>query len=597
MATGVPVRSTRRTISRQRCLNSVTEMSISASLHGHFAACILALALGVFAAASNAAERVVGFHSDIRIAPDASLTVTETIEVQAEGKEIRRGILRDFPTEYRDRLGNRVSVPLDVLKVTRNGQPEPFALERLSNGTRIRIGEANRMLGRGKHVYAITYRTARQIGFFDRHDELYWNVNGSGWSFAFDRLTAEVTLPQKVPAGELKVEAYTGPQGARGRDYNAFVRHGSAAFRATRELEPGEGLTIVVAFPKGVVAQPSSAVRATWFLKENLGIAAGIAGVVALLAFLAWRWWLVGRDPRAGPRFPRYEAPPGIGPAGARYIDRMAFDERCFAAALLGLGSRGFLRIRQFGERYRVERTGSAVEWLPGEQELARRLLPDEDARVDIEKQHNPKIEEARAKFAAALEHHFGKKLFSKSRGSLYGGIALAIITSLLIAGLETPPSLVGGLVMFMLLILFASSFWLPAYSVQGRRLQDAIEGLRQYLGVAEADDLARMKAPPQTKEEFAKFLPYAVALGVERTWADRFAATLGAAAVAAAVADYYSNSSSDGGSGDGLVDSLSDLGGTIASAATPPGSDSGSSDSGGGSSGGGGGGGGGSGW
>ena len=33
---------------------------------------------------------------------DASLTVRETITVQAEGTEIRRGILRDFPTSYTD---------------------------------------------------------------------------------------------------------------------------------------------------------------------------------------------------------------------------------------------------------------------------------------------------------------------------------------------------------------------------------------------------------------------------------------------------------------------------------------------------------------
>lgn len=123
---------------------------------------------------------------------------------------------------------------------------------------------------------------------------------------------------------------------------------------------------------------------------------------------------------------------------------------------------------------------------------------------------------------------------------------------------------------------------------------------MRQYLSVAEAEDLKRMKAPPQTPQEFARHLPYAVALGVEAAWAQRFATLLGASAIAAAVTDYYS---SDRG-----ADGVRDLGGTsdslgsaISSAATPPGSSSGFSDSGGssdsGSSGGGGGGGGGSGW
>jgi uncharacterized membrane protein len=123
--------------------------------------------------------------------------------------------------------------------------------------------------------------------------------------------------------------------------------------------------------------------------------------------------------------------------------------------------------------------------------------------------------------------------------------------------------------------------------------MQDHIDGLRQYLSVAERDDLARMKAPEQTPAEFARTLPYAHALDVEKTWGDRFAAVLGAAAVAAALSHYYQSSPNDGDSsassvGD-LADSLDALGGTVAAAASPPGSSSGSSDGGGGGGGGGG--------
>jgi uncharacterized membrane protein len=165
---------------------------------------------------------------------------------------------------------------------------------------------------------------------------------------------------------------------------------------------------------------------------------------------------------------------------------------------------------------------------------------------------------------------------------------------------LEAPPPATAAAVAAMLLMLFLFKRWLPAYSVTGRKLQDHIEGLRQYLSVAEAEDLARLKAPPQTAQEFAKFLPYAVALDVEKTWADRFAATLGAAAVTAAVADWYwSDSGHDGGFGSGIGSLSSGLADTVSAASTAPGSSSGSSSGGGGggSSGGGGGGGGGSGW
>jgi len=155
----------------------------------------------------KAAERVLDFHSDIRIATDGTLTVTEMIAVQVEGREIRRGILRDFPTDYRDARGARVTVPFEVQRVQRDGVLETYRLERMSNGVRVRIGDPDVLLAAGRHTYEIRYRTARQIGFFRDADELYWNVNGNGWTFAFDRISAEViqsvrafSVPPRPPA-------------------------------------------------------------------------------------------------------------------------------------------------------------------------------------------------------------------------------------------------------------------------------------------------------------------------------------------------------------------------------------------------------------
>ena len=69
---------------------------------------------------------------------NGDLTVTETIRVQAEGREIRRGILRDFPTSYSLPDGSRVEVGFEVQSVTRNGGPEDFTTERMGNGVRVR---------------------------------------------------------------------------------------------------------------------------------------------------------------------------------------------------------------------------------------------------------------------------------------------------------------------------------------------------------------------------------------------------------------------------------------------------------------------------
>jgi uncharacterized membrane protein YgcG len=548
----------------------------------------------------KAAERVLDFHSDIRIAADGALTVTEVVAVQAEGRDIRRGILRDFPTDYRDARGARVIVPFEVLRVTRDDAPEPYRLERLSNGVRVRIGNPDVLLPYGRHTYEIRYRTARQIGYFGDHDELYWNVNGNGWTFAFDSISAEVRLPSSVPAASLQAEAYTGPVGARGRSYEAFVQDGAAAWRSTRGFAPHEGMTIVLSFPKGIVARPTPMRRLSWFFAANKGVLAGLGGACLLFAFLYWRWSAVGRDPQAGPRFPRYDPPPGLGPAAVRFVSKMGCDDRCFAAGLLGLGQRGFLKIRQEGRSFSVERTGQQVDFLPGDAALADMLRAPGHPLL-LSRAHDLGVEQARKSFALLLENKYGGGgLFSKNSGSMVLGVVIAAATLGAMHLLDAPALFLFALGGAMALLLLFFGRIMPAYSALGRKLEDHIDGLKLYLSVAEADELRRMKAPPQTAEEFARLLPYAVALEVEKTWADRFTRLLGLAAVAAAAGSYYTSDSGFASLGShGVAESLSGFGETVSAASTPPGSSSGGSDGGGGggSSGGGGGGGGGSGW
>ncbi len=169
----------------------------------------------------KAEEKVNSFHSAIEISADGTLTVVETIDLNVEGREIKRGILRDFPTDYRDRLGRSVTVPFEPVSVKRDGASEPYSTSRQANGVSLRIGNPSVMLPLGRHVYEITYRTRWQLGFFDQHDELYWNVNGNGWTFPMDQVSADVFLPKPTVASELRAEAYTGRFGERGRDYAA----------------------------------------------------------------------------------------------------------------------------------------------------------------------------------------------------------------------------------------------------------------------------------------------------------------------------------------------------------------------------------------
>jgi hypothetical protein len=279
-----------------------------------------------------------------------------------------------------------------------------------------------------------------------------------------------------------------------------------------------------------------------------------------------------------------------------RFVDRMTADSRCFAAALLGLGARGYLKIDQNDDGFTLTRTGRKVTFGAGELLMTDKLFGGRSV-VTIGKKYDPSVAAAQRALHDALEREYVGPLFKRNYAPL--GLAflagVGVIVAAVLLDAEAPVSI--GAAVLLAIAIVVGGHLLPAYSVQGRRLKDEIDGLRLYLGVAEGDNLARMQAPRLTPEEFAKQLPYALALGVEKTWADRFAALLGAAAVAQAMSSYYHGADFDSGSfsvGD-FSSGLDAMGSTVTAASTAPGSSSGSG--GGGSSGGGGGGGGGSGW
>ncbi len=105
----------------------------------------------------NADERILAYHSDILVKQDGWLEVTETIRVRAEGQQIRRGIYRDFRTDYKDVGGNDYHVRFTPLAVLRNDRIESFNSQKINDGVRTYFGSADRLISRGEHTYTFRY--------------------------------------------------------------------------------------------------------------------------------------------------------------------------------------------------------------------------------------------------------------------------------------------------------------------------------------------------------------------------------------------------------------------------------------------------------
>jgi hypothetical protein len=162
------------------------------------------------------------------------------------------------------------------------------------------------------------------LGFFEEHDELYWNVTGFDWAFPIDRGSATVRFDFDMPAGSITTEGYTGPYGSNRQDFTSHVdADGVAHFEANDPLGPLNGLTIVVMWPKGLVTAPTALDRATWILKDNAGLVILLVGFVGVLAYAIPVWSRYGKDPEEGVLVTRYEPPRAFSPASLRYIRQM----------------------------------------------------------------------------------------------------------------------------------------------------------------------------------------------------------------------------------------------------------------------------------
>jgi uncharacterized protein (TIGR04222 family) len=559
-------------------------------------ACVVLL----FAGTAAADERILAYHSDILVNVDGSLVVTETLRVRSEGREIRRGIFRDFPTSYKDRFNNRYRVGLDIEGIQRNGQPEPYHTEKRANGIRIYIGSSNRMLDNGIHEYHLRFRTTRQLGFFEDYDELYWNVTGNDWAFPIDHASARITLPSPVHTDDLRRAVYTGRQGASGQQAKSYIAGSQTVmFETTGALQAREGFTVALGWPKGIVNQPSTLERISYFLQDNASALVLLIGLLAPLLWYLWAWNRYGRDPQKGVIIPRFQPPGGLTPAACSYIRKMSFNKEAFSAAIVSLGVKGYLEINEDDESFTLSQKREPKPSLAskGERAVLKELFK-EGMQVELDQENYRVFMAARSGLKKALKSEHLGRVFNLNARFALPAVIMTIVAAIVASQLQGGPLVWITFAVLSVAMHLTFLFLLRAPTPAGRQIMDEIEGFRMYLDTAEQDRLEHMRSPQLSPEVFETFLPFAFALGVENSWCERFAREFpedlakNGGYHPAWYTGRHSGLNTLGHLGNEFNSSFSSA---IASSSSPPGSSSGSG--GGGSSGGGGGGGGGGGW
>lgn len=456
----------------------------------------------------------------IDLAQDQTATITEHIEYHFPQNQNKHGIYRDIPEEYH-RNGNNYSLRYRVTRVTRNGLPEPYQVLNMGDKLRIKIGRGD-VFVTDTHTYEITYQTQRALNTFADHRELYWNVTGNEWTVPI--LNAQATV--RGPTAVKDSRCYTGVYGSSEENCTKNTQENGIAVSADDPLEAREGLTIVVAYPRQAFSRPPLFLSARWFIQDNPIVLLPLATLLVMITL----WRLLGRDPKGrGTLIPHYEEPRGLSAGLLSALYHQAFGWSSVTATILDLARRGYLRIVwQGNSQYYFLRLKAADRGLHDYEEIILRGLfprPQEDSTTPKSLQSTFPAVIKRAASAAFRE--------LKTYGFMHGNPESVRARWLKFVAIFSTIAILGGGFIFGLLGFiagFTSSFitlifawYMPKTTKEGAIAAEEVRGLQWYMKVSEKERLKFHDAPQKKPDDFSRFLPAAVALGVAHEWANQF--------------------------------------------------------------------------
>jgi hypothetical protein len=514
--------------------------------------------------AAQAGERIIAYNVEIRIEAGGSIRIVEDIAYDFGSNE-RRGIFREIRTrlEYNE-TQDRIYRLQDVDVSASEGTPDDVEIEDESNGvTRIRIGDPDRTIS-GEHRYRLDYRIEGAFNAFEGHDELFWNAIGADWSVPIEQATVTVRIePRLTDEAAVRIACYAGRTGSSLACDSAQMQETAVAAFSHAQLEPFEGLSVVIGLPKGTVPERLPILEERWSLQRAFSRGAPQI-VLALLAVGGVVWGLVryvwpqGRDIRwrgspvnvvfggreGEQRVPLFEGgayaieytpPEGLRPGQVGTLLDEVAHPLDVTATIIDLAARGHLRIEEipkegwFGKPdWRLTRLAAPDDKVPV-LEYERLLLDglfedgDEVTLSSLKQKFATRLGKVQdALYADAV----GRAWFTSSPqqtrqrwlwialGALAASGALVFIAARWTTLGIVPLPLVAGA-----LALLGMHSRMPSRTAEGTAAYRRTLGFRQFIETAET----RRSEFAEQAGLFYEYLPFAIVFGAVDKWAEAF--------------------------------------------------------------------------
>ena len=495
---------------------------------------LFTISLLCVAPTAQAAEKIDNFSSLLEVESSGVVQVTETIQYDF-GAESKHGIFRILETGhpqpattwYKERY-----IAIEIESVEQDGNEATYEVTELGKRLEVKIGDADETLV-GTHTYTIVYKMHGALSYGPDGTELYYDVTGNEWEVPIIAAQAVVQVPNEAMLAK-RSACYQGVIDSIQSCARITSATTSTTFLAATLL-PFEGIT---------VAQELNAQAVQTLIVERTMPWLLFALLFTVYAVIAGRYVYRFRSAYNPDDaiIAEYEPYPDALPMYTGLLMDGRLDPKDITAGLLYLAQQGFIKIKKTEKKvmfffevddYELTLLRPATSAPAGFLTTILMLLFTagtegetialSDIKKNQSKQRSNQVQlmELRKALAADL----------KERG-FYEGLPKSGYLKLILGAVAV---IVIGLVSFqnelVWIFVVAISTLLVVLLVLGYRRRTSkgfaalnhLKGFKDFLSVTDAERFKFHNAPSKSPEQFLAFLPYAIALGVEKEWSEVF--------------------------------------------------------------------------
>ena len=416
-----------------------------------------------------------------------------------------------------------------------DGEDTPFTENESSGELTIKIGDPDRTIS-GVHTYKIEYLVGGALFYRENGTELYWNVTGNDWEVPIQLAEAHISDPENVATGQHY--CYFGTVGST--DECDVTTTATSTIFTAKNLAAGEGLTIAKALDSSLVDRQVIEHFSLWPL--------WLVGALLWLVGLIWFSYRHTVEHKTNSSIvAQYEPYEDFKPMYTGVLFDGRVDPEDITAGIVYLAERGFFKIKHTGKKtfiffetndYEIGLLRPYTDLETDAERTLFTLIFDKDAAIgssillselakDTSKQtENYKlITELRAAVEADLlkygffEYRW-RKLFMVAGGLL---VSLLVLLGLnFVVGADMTPPIVISIFTFIISAITLAVVY-RRRTRKGYEALDYLKGFKDFLSVTDKERFKFHNAPKKSPEQFMAYLPYAIAFGVEKEWAEVF--------------------------------------------------------------------------